>query len=179
MKQLIVILMLFTGLNLFAQSSSCQPSVLGIGDVFPWSQPQPFPWNKIQGLWKVEGDNDTVIKFRIIRQTGSIKQLEVEFYERSESCINPTMKGKGFVSSFEKDIVRMSAYGKLFKFAMFTSEQLKMDSLVCGSEVMVANILDLNTETIDEQTNEYKYENTNLMLKKLTSSLDLYCKKRN
>ena len=179
MKHLILVIsLLLAGISSHAQSS-CQPSVQGIGDVFPWSEPQPFPWSKIQGLWKVEGDNDTVIKFRTIRQTGTIKQLEVEFYEKSESCIVPVMKGKGFVSSFEKDIVRMSADGKVFKFAMFSTAQLKMDPLLCGNEVMVANILDLNSEFIDEQTEEYKYDNTNLMLKKLTSSLDLYCKKRN
>jgi hypothetical protein len=158
----------------------CGSTIQGGVDIFPWKQAQPFPWTTIQGLWKVQGNADFILKIRVIRQTPRIKQLEAEIYSREESCSEPKLKGIGLVTAFEKNVVRINVDNKLIKLAIFDSLDLEMNPLTCGQRVMAISMIDLGVD-LDSSfvSSENQYESTNMVLKKITSSLDLYCKKRN
>ncbi len=179
MRNLLVVASLFFSLNMYAQNQ-CGAVVQGIGDSFPWKQAQPFPWTTIQGLWKVQGNADFILKIRVIRQTARIKQLEAEIYSREESCTEPRLKGVGLVTAFEKNVVRINVDNKLIKLAIFDSLDLEMNPETCGQRVMAISMIDLGVDLGSPFVSpENQYETTNMVLKKITSSLDLYCKKRN
>lgn len=179
MRNLLVVVSLFFSLCANAQNS-CGATTFGGPDVFPWKIAQPFPWTTIQGLWKVQGNADFILKIRVIRQTARIKQLEAEIYSREESCTEPKLKGVGLITAFEKNVVRINADNKLIKLAIFDSLDLEMNPVACGQRVMAISMIDLGVD-IDSPlaSSEAQYESTNMVLKKITSSLDLYCKKRN
>lgn len=173
MKKLLVLVILFIQFGAFAQNT-CGFTTQGF-DNFPWSVAQPFAWNEIQGIWKVDSQPETLFRFKVTRQTSRFKQLNVEVYSRLD-CSQPVMKGIGLVSVFEKNVVRINMDNKLMKIAWFDSRDLKMNPLVCGQTVLATSIIDLEGDlfyTAEEQ------EPTILMLKKITSSLDLFCKKHN
>ncbi len=181
-KNLLVIASLFFSFNILAASapSSCGPTIQGGFDNFPWKQAQPFPWTTIQGLWKVQGNADFILKIRVIRQTTRIKQLEAEIYSREESCTEPRLKGVGLITAFEKNVVRINVDNKLIKLAIFDSLDLEMNPTFCGERVMAISMIDLGFDLDSPFVSpESQYETTNMVLKKITSSLDLYCKKRN
>jgi hypothetical protein len=178
-RNLLVIASLFFSLCASAQNT-CGATTFGGPDVFPWKQAQPFPWTTIQGLWKVQGNADFILKIRVIRQTARIKQLEAEIYSREESCTEPKLKGVGLVTAFEKNVVRINVDNKLIKLAIFDSLDLEMNPAMCGDRVMAISMIDLGGDLDSPFVSpEYQYETTNMVLKKITSSLDLYCKKRN
>lgn len=179
MRNLLVIVSLFFSLQVFAQNQ-CGSVLQGIVDVFPWKIAQPFPWTTIQGLWKVQGNGDFILKIRVIRQTARFKHIEAEIYSREESCIEPRLKGVGLITAFEKNVVRIKVDNKLIKLAIFDSLDLEMNPEACGQRVMAISMIDLGVD-LDSPlaSSEAQYEATNMVLKKITSSLDLYCKKRN
>jgi len=176
---LAVLLFFFSWSNANAQNSCNALSVMGGPDAFPWSVAKPFQWSDIQGLWKVNGSENIVMKFRVIRQTEQVKQLEIQVYDRIKNCSEPFIKGKGFVSLEEPNIVRMSVGGKLLTFAWFYSVDLEMNPKVCGESVLVANFIDLNGRAaLGRKAGVITTsDSANMMLKKITSSLDLYCRK--
>ncbi len=179
MRILLVIASLFFSLNLSAQNM-CGNTIQGGPDYFPWRQAQPFPWTTIQGLWKVQGNADFILKIRVIRQTARIKQIDAEIYSREESCSEPKLKGVGLVTAFEKNVVRINVDNKLIKLAIFDSLDLEMNPAMCGERVMAVSMIDLGSDLDSPFVSaELPYESTNMVLKKITSSLDLYCKKRN
>lgn len=178
MKLILFFTLLFS-LSVQAQKTCNSINIMGGGDAFPWTVAKPFQWNDIQGLWKVTGSENIVMRFRVIRQTEQTKQLEVQVFDRVKNCSEPLLKGKGFVSSDEPNIVRMSVGGKLLTFAWFYSEDLEMNPKDCGESVLVANFINLNgRSSANKNTSIIKTsDNANMMLKKITSSLGLYCRK--
>lgn len=176
MKNLLLIVSLFFSLNLWSQDQ-CGQSLQGVGDAFPWSLAQPFPWTKIQGLWRVDGNADLVLKLKVIRQTTSLKQLEVEIYSKSESCLQPKMKGVGLLTSLEKNVVRIIIDNKLIKLAVFNSTDLEMNPDLCGNQIMAISMIDLGFNAALDAPSESS-QIKNMVLKKITPSLDLFCKKR-
>lgn len=178
MKAILLVGVLFFNLAYVQAQTTCQAMTLGgVVDIFPWSEVRPFPWSKIQGTWKMAGDEDTLIKFKILKQTSTIKQLDIKFYSKEEGCQTPIIKGKGFITTIEKDIVRLSAGGKLFMFAMFTAEQLKINNNACSGDLMIANIVDLSKQAYDNVSDYFIYENSSYVLQKVSNSLDVSCKK--
>lgn len=152
-------------------------------DGFPWSLAQPFPWNTIQGLWKVSDSEDQVIRMRVVRQDQNAKHLSVDVLSRKD-CDGTGMKGVGIVTAAEKNVVRLSLTDNegqtyLMKLAMFDTADLQMDRNLCGQSVLAASVLTLDNEGEDDMSDHLKTaEQSNMMLKKLTSSMDFYCKKR-
>lgn len=174
MKRLILLIVFLVSGYAQAQAQ-CGFSTLGI-DGFPWSVAQPFAWNEIQGIWKVESQPEMLFRFKVTRQTSRFKQLNVEVYSRLD-CTQPVMKGIGLVSAFEKHVVRINMDNKMMKIAWFDSRDLKMNPLICGQSILAASII--NLESGYSYKDEEDSEPTILMLKKITSSLDLFCKKHN
>lgn len=194
MKQVTLILaLLFTGLFAQAQASgssnqdkktvsTCGYNTQGGADTFPWSLAQPFPWDTIQGLWKVSDDPDQVMRMRVVRQDINSKHLSVDVLSR-RACAS-TMKGVGIITAAEKNVVRLSLTDSegqvhLMKLAFFDTRDLKMDSNVCGQSVLAATVVHFDGENEDDNViNSQPAEASNMMLKKITDSTDFYCKKR-
>lgn len=179
MRNFLIITSLLFSLNLSAQNS-CEPNIQGGPDVFPWNQAQPFPWAKIEGLWKVSGNPDLIFKLRVIRQTTRLKQLEIELFSKSKSCETPQMNGIGLITAYEKNVVRFNVDNKLIKLAVIKSEFIFTDVGQCGNEVMALSMIDLNSN-FDSKFGEsdIQYDADNMLLKKISSSLDLNCKRSN
>ncbi len=182
-KNLLVIASLFFSFNILAvvQPATCGPTVQGGFDNFPWGlgKAQPFPWTKIQGLWKVDGDLDLVLKLKVIRQTENLKQLDVQIFSKVHSCNNPIMHGVGIITSLEQNVVRIIIDNKLIKLAVFNSSDLEINAEVCGEQVLAASMFELSSDSgtvLDSETPPTQV--TNMLLKKISTSLDLVCKKR-
>lgn len=178
MKSLLVIASLFFSLTAAAQNT-CGPTIQGGPDYFPWSVAQPFPWAKIQGLWRLQGDSSLVLKLKVIRQTSRIKQLEVEVYSRSSGCAAPLIKGVGLLNSSEGNVIRINLDNKLIKLAAFNSSDLELNSALCGQQVMAISMIDLGSDFGAPLDTVNQYQAKNMLLKKFSASLDLNCKKKN
>ena len=152
-------------------------------DTIPWSVAQPFPWNSIQGLWKVSDSPDQVMRMRVVRQDQNAKHLSVDVMSRSQ-CNGPVMKGVGIITAAEKNVVRLTLTDKegqtyLMKLAMFDTADLQMDKNLCGHTALAASVITLDNEGEDDLGGDLKTaEQSNMMLKKITSSTDFYCRKR-
>lgn len=153
-------------------------------DGFPWSLAQPFPWDTIQGLWKVSDSPDQVIRMKVVRQDQNAKLLSVDVLSRKE-CNGPIMKGVGIITFAEKNVVRISLTDKqgqtfLMKLAMFDAVDLQMDKQVCGQSILVASVLSFDNDGDSDLSDTLNTtEQSNMLLKKITSSTDFYCRKRN
>jgi hypothetical protein len=180
-KNLLVVASLFFSFNLrAAEQISCGPTIQGGGDIFPWSQAQPFPWTKIQGLWIIEGKSDMILRFKVIRQTSRLKQLEVEVFSNAQDCPLLQTTGIGIINASEKNVVRINLGNKFVRLAVFLSDDLKINKEICGSQVMAISMIDLSADTASRVGAAVaEIESQNMVLKKITSSMDLYCKKRN
>ena len=152
-------------------------------DGFPWSVAQPFPWNTIQGLWKVSDSPDQVMRMRVVRQDQNAKHLSVDVMSRNQ-CNGPVMMGVGIVTAAEKNVVRLTLTDKqgqtyMMKLAMFDTADLQMDKNLCGQSVLAASVITLDNEGEDDITADpANAEQSNMMLKKITNSTDFYCRKR-
>lgn len=153
-------------------------------DTFPWSVAQPFPWNTIQGLWKVSDSQDQVMRMRVVRQDQNAKHLSVDVMSRNQ-CSGPVMKGVGIVTAAEKNVVRLTLTDKegqtyMMKLAMFDTADLQMDQNLCGQSILAASVITLDNEGEDDISADpaKSAEQSNMMLKKITNSTDFYCRKR-
>ncbi|XGC80701.1 hypothetical protein ACES2L_15360 [Bdellovibrio bacteriovorus] len=93
-KILFTALILFTGLSISLNSHAVYPReehVMPASDdrwvPWPWSLAQPFPWQDIQGLWKVEQDEFvSYFALKVVRQKSTgLRQLQVKQYD-GETC---------------------------------------------------------------------------------------------
>lgn len=166
----------------FPADNKCGYNTQGGADTFPWSLAQPFPWDSVQGLWKVSDDQDQVLRMRVVRQDQKVKHLSVDVLSRSK-CAS-TMKGVGIITAAEKNVVRLSltdpeGQAHLMKLAFFDTRDLKMDTNACGSTILAASVIQLDNEGEDDTVDNQKpAEQSNMMLKKITNSTEFYCKKR-
>lgn len=184
-KIALIIVLLFSAVFAQAEQNSCGLNTQGI-DTFPWSYAQPFPWDDIQGLWKVSSDPDYVIRMRVVRKDTASQKLQVEVLSRSK-C-RRIMHGPGIINEKEKDVVRIGLKDqegtiRMMKLAFFDARDLKMDANICGQSVLAASIIDIENEADDLKANpndngqKALESKSNMMLKKITSSTDFYCRK--
>lgn len=168
-------------LSVMAQAQSQCASTLGGTDIFPFNQgiAQPFPWNSIQGIWTTVDDPNILIKFKVTRESQRTKHLNVEIYTRAD-CKKPIYSGGGLMSRSEKNVIRVQLMGrdyvqKLMKLAVFDPVDLFMDKNTCSQDIWAATIIDIESE--ESTTSIEGSGQSNMMLKKITSSLDLYCRR--
>ena len=168
-------------LSVFAQAQNqCGVETLGGPDLFPFSQgkAQPFPWTAIQGIWTTLDDPNILIKFKVTRESQKTRHLNVEIYSKID-CKTPLFTGVGLISRAEKNVIRAQLMGrdyvqKLMKLAVFDPDALSMDKNVCSENVWAATIIDFEPE---EAYDIEGSSHSNMVLKKITTSLDLYCRR--
>ena len=176
----------------FAAVNTCNKTILGGSDVFPWTVAEPFPWKTIQGVWKVHNNSDMLFQFRVTNPNKKNRRLLVQVYSR-ENCVEPLYKVPGVISDTEKDVVRLQIDDKLMKLAWFNTAHLKMNPYQCGEFVMAASIIasdvtninvpgfssgrtdvDLPPPGQDDENSTIE----NFFLKKISNSLEIYCKRK-
>jgi hypothetical protein len=186
MKFFILAFLFSMTLSAAVLEGTCSKNLLGGGEVFPWGTAEPFPWKSVQGVWRVHNDSDTLIQFRVTNSNKKERRLVVQVYSR-ENCAKPLYKVPGVISETEPNVMRMQIGDNLMKIAWFNTENLKMNPFQCGDFVMAASLIaSSDTKTPgskpgsegslppedDEDTTQ------NFFLKKISNSLEIYCKRR-
>ena len=173
----ILITVLFFNLTSFAAASLCDGNSQTMGggvDVWPWSVAKPFPWDNIQGYWKLGNNNDSYIKARVLSTTKNRKILSLQLFGEG-ICSKPYAKGTGYVDVSEKNVVRAilsdGVYKYQLKLGMFDPRDV--DSRACGQNIMAASmqVIDLATKSTDKGSvplDPGVTETHNMMLKKAT-----------
>lgn len=166
----------------------CGAKIQGGVDVFPWSNARPFPWNNIQGIWKISDGETTYLKARVINTTNNRKLLNVSLID-SANCSKPVARGTGYVDFAEKNVFRAILSDDLYRYqvriAEFDAKYLQIDANMCGDTVMAAStqIIGLSGrkpkgrgQTVDALAPE-EAETQNAMMKKISDDLNAICKK--
>ena len=183
MKSLLVNLSLLFFVSFSYGQASCDIQTQGGVEGWPWSVAQPFPWTTIQGIWKLNSDaSNTYFRMRVTNSNATRKLLKIEKITGG-NCKIPIANGVGFINSDEKNVVRMIMSDKnlryQLKLAMFDTKDLASAGVgSCGQQVLAASMQVIGTTgntggpiSIDQ------YEPQNMLLKKISSSLDSVCKK--
>ena len=187
-SRIVFLLILVLGLTAKADlpEFTCNYNVQG-GDYFPWSNdgsvkfsPLPFPWNDIQGIWRLSSDSKIYLKARVINSTNNRKLLNIALMS-IDSCMKPVAGGTGYVDSAEKEVVRAiltdGTYRYQLRLGMFDSKQLKIDANTCGQNVLAATFKVLGTTPSASFRDVPKEAPVrNMMLKKISSNLNAICK---
>ena len=125
--------------------SSCNDSSKTMGggvDVWPWSVAKPFPWDNIQGFWKLNENSQAILKARVLSTTNNRKILALTLYGDGV-CAKASAKGTGYVDFFEKNVVRAILSDGVFKYqlkiGMFDSRDIAGADL-CGQTIMAASM---------------------------------------
>ncbi|WP_413559036.1 hypothetical protein [Bdellovibrio sp. HCB209] len=138
----------------FQEDGNIMPSGDNRPVPWPWSLAQPFPWDDIQGLWKVEQDNYvSYFAFKSVRQASGGRQLLVRQIDGETRRV--LAEGVGFESG-KVILAQMTSCGgttynlKVTSFKREDSPQAPvMGNLYTGS-VMVLSIGDLNARSISD-----------------------------
>lgn len=88
-------------------------------DIWPWLVAQPFPWDNIEGYWKLGDDSSSFLKAHVLSSTKNRKILSLAVYGEG-LCSKPYAKGTGYIDVTEKNVVRALISDELYKY------QLKM-----------------------------------------------------
>lgn len=184
-------LLLTLSFLLFAATASAQNScgmrIQGI-DTWPWKVAQPL--KDIQGIWKMNTDEgDVFFKFRITANTSNRKIIAIDKIIDG-NCAKPIASGVGYIAVKERNTVRaLISDDKLqyqLKLAVFDTEDLSSslftDVESCGQQVIGISVLQVigrNKGRIYEAPKpvDLSTEPENMMLKKVSNSLDSICKK--
>lgn len=185
---LILISLVFFGFATMAQPSisgglMCDVARISGGDAWPWSIAKPFPWDNIQGYWKLGDDNYSYLSARVLSTTNSRKILSLSVLDDGV-CAKPYAKGTGYVDVTEKNVVRAlvtdGVYKYQMKLGMFDSRDL-IGQNSCSTDIMALSIqviarvrksFDPITGPLDPSVSEMR----NMVLKKVTINVDEACK---
>ena len=186
-KFLVLILMSFFTLQVYSQTCG-QTSILGKDpvDPWPWAVAQPFPWDNMDGYWKLGDEDGVYIRARVIKRTAdSNKKLLQLWIYREGICAKPIARGNGYIDFAEKNVVNAfmidDTYRFRFKLASFAMKDISEDvSPTCNKRVLAASyqVIGLAGQprekgTLDPSVTEVQ----NMMLKKVTVNPDTACKK--
>lgn len=126
-------------------SATCDDSSKTMGggvDAWPWSYAKPFPWDNIQGFWKLSENSEAILKARVLSTTNSRKILALTLYGDG-ICAKASAKGTGYVDFFEKNVVRAilsdGVYKYQLKIGMFDTRDIAGADL-CGQSIMAASM---------------------------------------
>lgn len=186
MKFFILALLFSVSVQSAVVGDSCNKKILGGGEAFPWGTAEPFPWKYIQGVWRVQNDPDTLIQFRVTSLNKKERRLAVQIFSR-ENCTKPIYKVPGLISETEPNVMHMQMGENLMKIGWFNTENLKMNPFQCGDFVMAASLIAPADNSIPGFSSgrdstlppdEAEDSTRNFFLKKISSSIEIYCKKR-
>lgn len=182
-------------LNLSAQSvqlqcensvGSCCNQTMGGVDVWPWLVAQPFPWDNIQGFWKLGDDESSYLKAVVLSSTNRRKILSLSVYGDGV-CSKPYARGTGYIDATEKNVVRALVADGIYKYqlklGMFNSRDVAGINL-CSESVMGVSMQVIGRARKSSNPKQSPLdpsitETHNMLLKKVTIDIDEACKKIN
>ncbi len=188
-KFLIILPLVFLSFATMAQPSitsgmMCDDAHISGGDAWPWSIAKPFPWDNIQGYWKLGADNYSYLSAKVLSTTNSRKILSLSVLDDGV-CAKPYAKGTGYVDVTEKNVVRALVSDGVFKYqvklGMFDSRDL-IGQNSCSTDIMALSIqviarvrktFDPVAGPLDPSVTEMR----NMVLKKVTINVDEACKR--
>ncbi len=185
----LILTMVFFSFSTMAQPSissgiMCNVARISGGDAWPWSIAKPFPWDNIQGYWKLGDDDHSYLVAKILSTTDSRKILSLSVLDHGV-CSRPYAKGTGYVDVTEKNVVRALVNDGVFKYqvklGMFDSRDL------IGQNSCSANIMALSIQVIARVQKSFDpvmgpldptiTEMRNMVLKKVTINVNEACKR--
>ncbi len=172
----------------FAQTCAGDTSVLGGEhvDPWPWAVAKPFPWDNVEGFWKLGDDEGTYLKAVVSSKTvDDIKLLKITVY-RDGVCSRPAAQGKGYINIAEKNVVQTimsdQFFSYRFKLGMFDLRDVA-DNLAprCNRRIMAASMQVIGHarrspekgSPIDPDVTEID----NMVLRKVVVDINTACKK--
>ncbi len=183
MKTLLMSLSLIFLTSLSAHSQQiCTIQALGGVDTWPWQYAQPFPWDNIQGIWRLSTDTSGVyFKMKVTGQNKKGKILNITKFS-TDNCNKALASGVGFVGSSEKNIVRGVISDRTLRYrltlGLFDTKQLSDDTVACGDQVLAASMEVIGQRSLSSisgapVTNEVQL----MLLKKVSKSIETICKR--
>ena len=180
--------LIFMSATSFANEAVCSnPARISSGvDSWPWSLAKPFPWDNIQGYWKLSNtEHMTFLKARILSSTSQRKILSLSFYGDSICSAKAYAKGTGFIDTAEKNVVTAlisdGTYRYQVKLGMFDTQDLPGNLDMCGPNIMAASMQIIEKTKSSEVDNEPLDSSAtqvhNVMLKKVSEDPISICKK--
>lgn len=144
MKLLLIGLSFLLFVSVSQGQLTCNIQAQGGIDNWPWQYAEPFPWNNIQGIWKLNTDSsDVYFKMKVTGQNKKGKILNISKFS-TKNCLKTLASGVGFVGSQEKNIVRGVISDKALRYqitlGLFETKQLSDDVLSCGDQVLAASM---------------------------------------
>lgn len=174
--------------NASAGGGSCNNTVFGGVDIWPWSVAQPFPWDNIEGYWKLGDDQLSFLNVRVLSSTNNRRILSLSIHSNG-ICSKPSAKGTGYIDITDKNVVRAlildGVYKYQLKLGMFDSRDVFLND--CSSNIMGLSIQVIArarkagvpapdvAAPLDPSVTEIR----NLVLKKVAAGADKVCKKIN
>lgn len=120
---------------------------MGGVDVWPWSIAKPFPWDNIQGYWKLGDDESSYIRARVLSSTNNRKILSLSLYGEG-ICSKPYAKGTGYVDVSEKNVVRALLTDGVYKYQMKLGLFDARDLILSGDNLCNYNIMAVSMQVI-------------------------------
>lgn len=182
MKSFLIGLSFLLFVSVSQAQKTCNIQTQGGIDTWPWQYAEPFPWDNIQGIWKLSTDSsDVYFKMKVTGQNKKGKILAISKFS-TKNCLKSLASGVGFVGSWEKNIVRGVISDKALRYqitlGLFETKQLSDDVSSCGDQVLAASMEVIGqrgayTAPIDPAT----YQIELMVLKKDPRSFESICKK--
>lgn len=111
-------------------------------DIWPWWVAQPFPWDNIEGYWKLGDDGLSYLSAHVLSSTKNRKILSLAVLGEG-LCSKPYAKGTGYIDATEKNVVRAlvsdGTYKYQLKLALFDSRDV-VGFNDCNQNIMGASM---------------------------------------
>lgn len=150
-------------------------------DILPWSVAKPFPWDNINGFWKLGDDVGTYVRAKVQSSTAARKILTLQVYGDG-ICSRPFARGTGYIDATEKNVVRAilvdSQYRYQMKLGLFDSRDLSASNNKCAEKVMAVAMQVVGRSTAagsNKPIDPSIMETHNMLLKKVTSDVYFKC----
>ncbi len=153
-------------------------------DILPWSVAKPFPWDNINGFWKLGDDAGTYVRAKVQSSTTSRKILTLQIYGDG-ICSRPYARGTGYIDATEKNVVRAilldSQYRYQMKLGLFDSRDLSVSTNKCGDRIMAVSMQVVGRALIGggsaKPIDPSIMETHNMILKKVNSDASFKCER--
>ena len=182
MKSLLIGLSFLLFVSVSQAQQTCNIQTQGGVDTWPWQYAEPFPWDNIQGVWKLNTDSsDVYFKMKVTGQNKKGKILNITKFS-TKNCLKPLASGVGFVGSQEKNIVRGVISDKALRYqitlGLFETKQLSDDVIACGDQVLAASMEVIGQRgAYNSPIDPASYQIELMVLKKESRSFESICKR--
>ncbi len=152
-------------------------------DILPWSVAKPFPWDNINGFWKLGDDEGSFVRAKVQSATTNRKILTLQVYGDG-MCSKPYARGTGYIDVTEKNVVRAILFDNQYRYQMklglFDTRDIAFNANKCEARVMAAAMQivgrsDKTRDSVSRPIDPSITETQNMLLKKVKSDTSFIC----